>query len=183
MKLGIIEPLRIEKHSERCNSYVTVEKPSGDVWMCIDPAKLNHVIVRPIHRGPTVSDVLSRLSGATYFSLLDATSGLWNCELDEESSKLTTFATPYGRCRFKCLSFGLFCAGNLLQAKIDEIFSDMRDFAQGIADNILVIGFEKDRSDHNAALKAVCAHANEVNLCLNNKNCIFHCTIAPFLVS
>ena len=51
----------------------------------------------------------------------------------------------------------------MFQAKTDEIFSDMRDFAQGKADDILVIGFEKDGSDHDAALNAVCACAKEVN--------------------
>ena len=56
----------------------------------------------------------------------------------------------------------------------------MRDFAQGVPDAILVISFEKDESDHDAALNAVCAHTNEVNLCLNDKKCIFHCSIAPF---
>ena len=49
----------------------------------------------------------------------------------------------------------------------------MRDFAQGIADDILVIGFEKDGSDDDAALNAVCAHANKVNLCLNDKSVYF----------
>ena len=180
IKLGIIEPLKIDKCSKWCNSYVTVQKPSGDMWMYIDPAKLNCVIVRPIHTSQTVSDVLSRLSGATYFSLLDATSGFWNCELDKESSKLTTFATPYGRYRFKHLPFGLSCAGNLFQAEI-EIFSDMRDVAQGIAGKHLSCRFwEEMESDHDAALEAVCACANEVNICLNDKRCIFHCTIAPF---
>ena len=164
IKIGIIESLKIDKCSNWCNSYVTVQKPTGNMWMCTDPAILNHVTVRPIHRGETVSDVLSRLLGATYFSLLDAISGFWNCELDKESSKLTTFATPYGRYRFKCLPFGLYCTDDLFQAEIDEIFSDMRDFAQGIADDILVIGLKKDGPDHDAALEAVCAYANKVNL-------------------
>ena len=75
IKLGIIEPLKIDECSDWCNSYVTEEKSSGDVWMCIDPAKLNCIIVRPIHRGQTVSDILSRLLGATYLFLLDTTSG------------------------------------------------------------------------------------------------------------
>ena len=57
----------------------------------------------------------------------------------------------------------------------------MRDFVQGIADDILVISFKKDGPDHDAALEAVCAHANKVNICLNDKKCIFHGTIAPFL--
>ena len=67
------------------------------------------------------------------------------------------------------LTFSLSCAGSLFQAKSDEIFSDMRDFAHGIADDIIVIGFKKDGSDHNAALEAVCACTNNVNLCLNDK--------------
>ena len=68
--------------------------------MFINPAKLNCIIVRPIHRGQTFSDILSRFLRATYFSLLDVTSGFWNCEIDKESSKLTPFATPYRRYRF-----------------------------------------------------------------------------------
>ena len=90
------------------------------------------------------------------------------------------FATPYGHYRFKCLPFGLSCAGDLFQAKIDDIFSDMHDSTQGIVDDILVIGFDDDGSDHDAALDVVCAHADKVNLCFNEKKCIIHCTIAPF---
>ena len=125
-------------------------------------------------------DILSKLSGVKYFSLLDAKHGFWNLQLDDESSKLTIFATPYGCYRFKHLLFGLSCAGDLFQAKIDEIFSDMHDSTQGIADDILVIGFDDDSSDHDAALDVVCAHVDKVNLCFNEKKCIIHCTIAPF---
>ena len=67
------------------------------------------------------------------------------------------------------------------QAKIDEIFSDMHDSTQGIADDILVIGFDDDSSDHDAALDAVCAHVEKVNLCFNEKKCIIHCTICTIL--
>ena len=56
----------------------------------------------------------------------------------------------------------------------------MHDSMQGIADDILVIGFEDDGSDHDAALDAVCACTDKVNLCFNEKKCIIFCTIAPF---
>ena len=90
------------------------------------------------------------------------------------------FVTPYGCYRFKCLPFGLSCAGDLFQGKIDEIFSDMHDSTQGIADDILVIGFDDDGSDHDAALDVVCAHADKVNLCFNEKKVhytLYHGTI------
>ena len=86
MKPGIIEPLKINEHSKWCNSYVTVQKPSWDMWMCIDPAKLNCIIVRPIHRGQIVSDVLSRLMGATYLSLFRCDQ--WVLELWARQGKL-----------------------------------------------------------------------------------------------
>ena len=105
---GIIEPLKVDECSKWCNSFVVVRKPSGDVWLCIDPAKLNRAIIRPIHRGQTVSDVLSKLSGVKYFSLLDAKHGFWNLQLDDESSKLTMFVTPYGCYRFKHLPYGCY---------------------------------------------------------------------------
>ena len=124
-----------------------------------------------------MSDILSKLSGVKYFSLLDANHGFWNLQLDDESSKLTMFATPYGCYRFKCLPVELSCAVDLFQAKIDEIFSDMCDSTQGIADDILVIGFDDECSDHDAALDVVCAHADKVNLCFNEKNTLYHSTI------
>ena len=75
VKNGIIEPLKVDEHREWCNSFVVVRKPSGDVQLCIDPAKLNRAIFQPIHRGQTVLDILSKLSGVKYFSLLDAKHG------------------------------------------------------------------------------------------------------------
>ena len=44
-KNGIIKPLKVDECSEWCNSFVAVRKPSGDVWLCIDPAKLNRAII------------------------------------------------------------------------------------------------------------------------------------------
>ena len=44
--------------------------------------------------------------------------------------------------------------GNMFQCKIDEIFSDMLNVF-GIADDILVIGYDKNGEDHDAAVHNV----------------------------
>ena len=43
----------------------------------------------------------------------------------------------------------------------------------GIADNILVIGYEKDRADHDEAVYSVLKWCQDVNLKLNTDKCHF----------
>ena len=42
---------------------------------------------------------MSEMSGAKYFSKLDASNGYWQIKVDEQSSRLLTFNTPFGRYR------------------------------------------------------------------------------------
>ena len=56
---------------------------------------------------PTLKEILPKLSGAKFFSIVNARCGYWNVELDQESSSLTTFNLPFGRYRFLCMPFGL----------------------------------------------------------------------------
>ena len=177
----ILKPLSLDERSEWCNSFVAIPKPrKNEVRICIDPAKLNEAIIRPVHRGQTVSDILANLAGAKYFSLLDARSGFWNLKLDDKSSRLTTFACMFGRYRYLRLPFGLSCSSDLFQKKVDETFVDLRSNVMGIADDILVVGFSEDRSDHDLFLECTLQRCQDVNLKLNPDKCIFHCTNIPF---
>ena len=67
----------------------------------------------------------------------------------------------------------------MFQHKIDEIFSDMPNVF-GIMNDILVIGYNKDRVDHNAAVYKVLQQCEEVNLKLNKGKCQFRCLSIPF---
>lgn len=68
---------------------------------------LNKAIQREHYKLPTGSDITSAMSGACYFSKLDALSGFYQIVLDEESAKLCTFNTPFGRHCFLRLPFGI----------------------------------------------------------------------------
>ena len=100
-RLNIIE--RVFEPTEWVNSLVVVQKPNGKVRICLDPKDLNRAIKRHYHHIPNAEDILSRMAGATVFGKLDASSGYWQIQLDEESSKLLTFNSPYGRYKFKRL--------------------------------------------------------------------------------
>ena len=71
----------------------------------------------------------------------------------------------------------------MFQCKIDEIFNDMPNVF-GIADNILVIGCDKDETDHDKAVYKVVYKVlkwcQDVNLKLNKEKCHFRCTSIPF---
>ncbi len=107
----------IEKQSEPTswvNSIVNVIKPHK-LRICIDPRDLNRAIRREHHPLPTVEEVVSRLTNARVFSILDASSGFWQIELDDSSSTLCTFNTPFGRYMFKRLPFGISSAPDVFQ--------------------------------------------------------------------
>ena len=112
-------------------------------------------------------------------SIINASTGYHNLKLDKQSSYLTTFACPFGRYRYKQLPFGTAPAGDMFQCKIDEIFNDMPNVF-GIVDNILVIGYDKDRADHDEAVYKVLKWCQDVNLKLNKEKCHFRCMSIPF---
>ena len=60
----------------------------------------------------------------------------------------------------------------MFQCKIDEIFIDMPNIF-GITDDILVVGFNKNGADHDAAAQKVLQRCKEVNLKLNKEKMSF----------
>ena len=64
---------------------------------------------------PSAEDLFSQMSGAKYFAKLDMSNAYWQIRVDEESSKLLTFNTPFGRFKFKWLPFGIHSASKIRQ--------------------------------------------------------------------
>ena len=156
-----------------------VPKANGKVRLCLDPALLNQALIRPVHRGPTLNNILPRLNNVQYMSIINVSSGYHNLKLDKQSSYLTTFPCLFGRYQYKGLLFGAVLAGNMFQHKIEEIFNDMPNVF-GIADGILVIGYDRNRADHDETVYSVLRQCQDVNLKLNKEKCHFRCTSIPF---
>ena len=152
--MDIITPLGVDATAEWCNSFVLVPKANRKVRLCFYLVRLNQALIRPIHRGPTLNDILPKLHNVQYMSIIDASSGYHNLQLDTKLSYLTTFACPFGRFQYKHLPFRAGPVGDMFQCKIDEIFSDIPNVF-GMADDILVIGYDEDGVDHDAAVHKV----------------------------
>ena len=147
-----------------------VGKPNGKLRVCLDPRDLNQAIKRQHYQLPTAEDILSQMAGAKYFSKLDASSGYWQLKLDEESSKLLAFHTPFGRYKFKRLPFGVNCASEIFQAEVTEILEGLEGCANA-QDDIVVWGDTKD--NHDRRLKNVLSRIRFSGLKLNRSKCIF----------
>ena len=76
---------------------MVLENPDGSPQLCLNPGDLNKVIKREHFQLPTFEDISIRLPGATHLIKVDAKKGYWQIPLDEDSSKLATMNTPFGR--------------------------------------------------------------------------------------
>ena len=114
----------------------------------------------------TLEEVTSQLSGAQYFTELDATSGYWAMALSKESSILTTFQTPYGRYRYLRMPFGICSAQEVFQKKMDRIF-ERPPGVHIIVDDILVAGSTVE--EHDGWLRATLDTARKNGVKFNPK--------------
>ena len=89
------------------SSMVVVQKKNNKLRICLDPRDLNKAIMRSHYPLPTIEQVATRLNKAKIFTVLDAKTGFWQVELDQKSSYLTTFNTPFGRYHWMRMPFGI----------------------------------------------------------------------------
>ena len=152
------------------NSFVIVETMDklGNIRMhiCLDPTPLNQAVIREPYHSQLPDDIYHHLCNAKHLTLVDFTKCYWQCLLDEESSYLMTFNTPYGRFRFVRLPFGVNVSGDAVQRKTDEIYNPLSNVI-GIADDIIIWGDKEDRSDHDEALAHFLQVTCEKGLCIN----------------
>ena len=178
---GILAP--VNDPTDWVSSMVTVVKPNK-LRICIDPKDLNRAIKRSHYPMPTIEEVATKLSNAKVFSVLDAKSGFWQIRLDEESSLLTTFNTPFGRFRWLRMPFGICSAPEEFQRRMNNTFENLKGTAI-IADDLLVFGegddIESATKDHDENLKNALQRARERNLKLNKEKVKLRMSEVPYI--
>ena len=79
-------------------------------------------------------------------------SGFWQIPLSETFSPLTMFITPFGRYHFNKLSFGISCAAELSQRRMNTILEGLEGMVC-LMDNVLIFSSNKD--EHDTRLMAI----------------------------
>ena len=121
--LKVIAP--VDQLTEWVSQFVVAVKKSGDLRVCIDPKPLNAALKRERYQIPVIDDVLPDLAERRVFTKVDLASAFWQLELNDESSLLTTFATPHGRYRWLRLPFGL-CVSNEIFQKQERAWGEVK---------------------------------------------------------
>jgi hypothetical protein len=164
---GIIA--KVECSTEWINSMVVVEKPNKELRICLDPRDLNKHVLTDQFKIPTQDELTSKLSGSKYFAKLDAKASFWQILLEEESSYLTTFSTPFGNFRFKRLPYGLKLSSQVFQKYMTDMFGDLEGVEIYI-DDILI--HAPDKKTLRERLRKVLKVCKEKNLKLNWRKCL-----------
>ncbi|KRH91740.1 LTR retrotransposon, partial [Pseudoloma neurophilia] len=147
-------------------------KPDGSVRMCLDYRPLNSVCQKDNYQMQNIDDILDKLPRATFFTVLDATSGYYQIALDEESQKKTAFTWKRKRYEFTRMPFGLINAPASFQRIMDQIFSDeVNEYVIPYLDDIII--FSETESDHLNHLEFVFNKLRNHNIYLNKKKCNF----------
>ena len=126
---------------------------------------------------PVTDDLLPDLPEARVLSKVDLASALWHLELDEESSKLTTFSTPYGRFRWLRLPFGLNLSSEIFQKRPNQELLGLEG-VRCISDDILVYGTNK--KDHVQNFEMLLERCKEKSIELTKDKLEFKCKDVSF---
>lgn len=149
VRLGVIT--KVDEPTDWVSQVAIVTKKSVDLRVCIDPRPLNAALRREYFTLPTLDDVLPVLSNARLFTKVALASAFWHVQLDEESSYLTTFGTPFGRFRWLRLPFGLKVSSEIFQKQLMQALDDLPG-AICVADDGLVFGATLEEHDRNLSI-------------------------------
>ena len=179
VKQGILE--EVKEHTDWVNSYVIVEKDTGNqhapnhtvkkkLRICLDPRDLNEALEREPYHTRSVDEITAKLQGMTVFTLVDFKKGYWMVVLHPDSRRLTCMALPFGRFQWTHLLMGTVVAQDIFQSKLDAIFIGMEGVT-GIADDMIIAG--KDEMEHDRNFLAFMEKCMENNLTLNSEKIQF----------
>ena len=155
--------------SDWCHPMLTADKKDGQVRVCIDPRHLNQWIKRPIFQLPDIDALMSELGGASYFLTLDLESGFWQIPVTESTSKLLTFATPFGNFQYLRLPYSVCSGPQEFHRRVVQAVAMIPGVLVYIDDIVI---FAETIKEHNVRLALLVLKAlKEAGFMLNETKC------------
>jgi hypothetical protein len=173
---GYIEP----STASFASPVLFVKKKDGSLRMVIDYRGINKACIKNRYPLPRIDDLLDSLNGRTCFSSLDLKSGYHQIQLHPDDMPATSFRTPFGLYRYRCIPMGLTNAPSAYSNVMNDTFRDyLGDFVLIYLDDILV--YSKTAEEHITHLQKVLQRLRDAKLFASKKKCDFGKTHLNFL--
>uniref|UniRef100_A0A3Q1EK56 Gypsy retrotransposon integrase-like protein 1 n=1 Tax=Acanthochromis polyacanthus TaxID=80966 RepID=A0A3Q1EK56_9TELE len=118
------------------------------------------------------------MTGAKYFSKMDASNGFWQLRLDEESTRLCTFNTPYGRYSYQRLPFGISSAPEIFHRAMEQVIEGLEGVRVYVDD---LVCWGSSQEEHDTRLVKTLQRIRQYGLKLNKDKCRFGVSEITFL--
>ena len=123
---------------------VAIEKPNGDIRICLDMRQANRAILREKHPVPKVEETAQEISEVKVFSKLELNMAFHQIELHPCLCDVTNFVAPNGLYQYKRLFFGVNMATGKFQQLIWQILKHCPG-AYNCQDDVRVIDENLDK--------------------------------------
>jgi len=151
-----------------------IKKKDGSLWLVQDYHALNAVTVKNRYSLPLISELVSQLRGAKYFTKLDIRWGFNNVRIKPGDKWKAVFRTNHGLFEPLVMFFGMTNSPATFQTMMNDIFRTL--IAEGIVvvylDDILI--FMRTEEEHEQAVRRVLEVLAEHKLFLHPEKCEFH---------
>ena len=155
-------------------------KPNGQLRLCVDYRRLNHITKRNRYPIPLIEETLAKIQGCKYLTKLDIISAFNKLRMSEKNEKLTTFVTSMGSYKYRVLPFGLTNGPASWQHYMNDLlFNFLNEFCQVYLDDILI--YSKSKKKHIVHVRAILEKLKEAGLQVNIEKCEFFKKKVAFL--
>ena len=122
VEIGVLTPVQ---QSQYGTPVFIIPKKGGTVRFILDYCRLNQQLVRKPYPLPRIVETIQKLEVFQYVTALDLNTGYYTIRIFSASQDMTTIFTEFGKFRYNCLPMGMCASGDIFQAKVDEILSDI----------------------------------------------------------
>ena len=177
LKSGRIRPSK----SPMASPVFFIKKKDGSLRLVQDYRKLNTMTVKNAYPLPLLSDIITKLNGARFFTKLDVRWGYNNVRIKEGDEWKAAFRTNRGLFEPLVMFFGLTNSPATFQTMMNDLFKELIDEGVVIVymDDILI--YTSTIEQHREVVKKVLEILKKNKLYLKPEKCIFEKSQVEYL--
>ncbi|XP_041365121.1 uncharacterized protein LOC121380393 [Gigantopelta aegis] len=174
LELDVIE----KSHSAYASPIVLVKKKEGTYRFCTDYRRLNQIVVYDAEPIPNIDELLSKISGAKFFTKIDLCKGYWQIPVEEDSRDATAFVTPNGLYHWKVMPFGIVSAPAVFSRMMRTLLKGLSNVRNYI-DDILI--YTETWEEHLEMVETVFNRLRDGKLTAKPSKCLIGFKTLEFL--